>query len=78
MNPNTIEAIRRKRSQGYTIKQICKEHGVTPQVVARICGTPSGGRPKGLKCDENRERAIEQLRREGYSDDLIRASFGEI
>lgn len=78
MSKPNVRKIRRQRADGVMLSRLCQEHGLTMTELRKILGLPPVGRPKIPNYDSDRAKAIAELRAEGFSDDLIRASFGEI
>lgn len=73
MNQQQLANLRRRRAEGHTLKWLREKYGLTMAEVRDALGLPKiVTRPKLSEED----RAIAQLRREGYSEDVIRANFG--
>lgn len=73
MNKQQITHLRRQRAQGFTLKSLCDRHQISMAELRALLDLPKfATRPKLL--DE--QRAIAQLRREGHSEEVIRANFG--
>lgn len=66
--------IRRMYKQGSTYKWLCATYGLTRTELRAIL---SESVPPKLSEDEQRRKAIRDLKAEGYTDEQIRAVFGE-
>lgn len=67
------KTIRRQRAQGATFKWLCNAYGLSwTELKTILADSP----PAKIDAGEQRRRAIEELRREGHSEEVIRANFG--
>lgn len=64
-------------AQGVPMRMLCAKHGLTMVELRSLLGLPPIGKRQGPKKDREREQAIAELKAEGYSDERIRAVFGE-
>lgn len=74
MNQQTIRHIRRQRDGGVKLKTLCDKYGIGMVELREILEMPKV--VKGKRVSEW-DKAIAQLKAEGYTDEQIRAVFGE-
>ena len=66
--------IRRQYKQGSTYKWLCATYGITQSELKKILAEPRA--PK-LSAEEQRQKAIRELKDEGFTAEQIAAVFGE-
>lgn len=73
MTQQQLTHLRRQRAEGYKLDWLCEKYGVSMAEIRTLLELPKfATRPKLSE----RDRAIAQLRREGYSEEAIKAVFG--
>lgn len=81
MQPAAKKAIRKRLEFGYTVEAVARDFGVSIEVVQNAMRVIRSERaaPPGIIKKKKRKRLspVEELRRQGYSDERIRAVFGE-
>lgn len=74
MNQQTIRHIRRQRDRGVKLKVLCETYGIGMVELREILEMPKIVKAKRVS---EWDAAIQQLRGEGFTDEAIRAVFGQ-
>lgn len=74
MNQQQLRHLRRQRDEGTKLAVLCDRYKLTMPELRAILGMPKIVKAKRVS---ERDKAIAELKAEGYSDEAIRAVFGE-